>query len=354
MIQSVIIIGAGLSGLTTAYFLKKKGIESLIIEARDKVGGRINTSVNGDFHSEMGATWLGPQHTVLLSLLEELNVSKFEQYSEGKGIVSYGPQHPPYFYQKDPNDPPTYRIANGSQSIIEALIHESNPQIILNSKVEVIRNADSIISVATKSANYQAYCIVCTIPPKLADQTIVFDPPLPAEVSKQMQATHTWMSNSIKFSIEYENPFWKEAGFSGGLMSPGGPVIEMYDHSTQDGKGVGLKGFLSEDLRRYSTSERKKIVLKFISHFLGDEAMDCVAYLDKDWSEDKLTTTEDFESIQQHPVYQNALFQKEYMNDSLILSGTEASPHYAGYMEGAVYSGIRSAQQVLYKLKSTA
>jgi len=59
----VIIIGAGLSGLLTGYRLKKEGIPFKILEARNRVGGRINT-VNGINNTpiEMGATWFTNQH----------------------------------------------------------------------------------------------------------------------------------------------------------------------------------------------------------------------------------------------------------------------------------------------------
>ena len=60
MKQPVIILGAGLTGLTTAWLLKKQGIKALILEARDHIGGRIET-IEGANHTpiEMGATWFG-------------------------------------------------------------------------------------------------------------------------------------------------------------------------------------------------------------------------------------------------------------------------------------------------------
>lgn len=81
---TIIIIGAGLSGVLTAYRLKKAGFKIKILEARTRAGGRIYTT--RDFNGtplEMGATWFGPQHHHLRSLLEELNISSFKQYMEG-------------------------------------------------------------------------------------------------------------------------------------------------------------------------------------------------------------------------------------------------------------------------------
>ena len=84
MKHNIIIIGAGLTGLLLTYRLKKQGIPALILEARDRVGGRIYThsSVN-ETPIEMGATWLGQQHTALVKLLQELSIPIYPQYTEG-------------------------------------------------------------------------------------------------------------------------------------------------------------------------------------------------------------------------------------------------------------------------------
>ena len=82
--EDVIIIGAGLSGLSTAYQLKKAGINFKILEAQSRLGGRIE-SIYGkqDTPMEMGATWFGEEHLNLIKLLSELNIGYFEQHTEG-------------------------------------------------------------------------------------------------------------------------------------------------------------------------------------------------------------------------------------------------------------------------------
>ena len=73
--KRVIIIGAGLSGLTIAYNLKKQNIPFLILEAQGDIGGRINT-IKGvlDSPMEMGATWFNVIHTDLIQLLKDLEI----------------------------------------------------------------------------------------------------------------------------------------------------------------------------------------------------------------------------------------------------------------------------------------
>ncbi len=74
--EDVLIIGAGLSGLSAAYYLKKAGIDAVILEARERSSGRIFTvSAEGNNTPvEMGATWFAAKHTYLMQLLHELNL----------------------------------------------------------------------------------------------------------------------------------------------------------------------------------------------------------------------------------------------------------------------------------------
>ena len=69
--NDIIIIGAGLTGLALAYFLRDKKLSIRILEARDRIGGRIHTvREKGLTPMEMGATWLGKKHvTLVLSLI---------------------------------------------------------------------------------------------------------------------------------------------------------------------------------------------------------------------------------------------------------------------------------------------
>ena len=59
MTGSVIIIGAGLSGLYAATLLEKAGVEYVILEARDRTGGRVLSPDVAGLHVDMGAACSG-------------------------------------------------------------------------------------------------------------------------------------------------------------------------------------------------------------------------------------------------------------------------------------------------------
>lgn len=74
--KSVAIIGAGLSGLYSAYLLDKAGYDVTIIEARQKAGGRIQTYTDpiSGLRGELGGEWISEEDTNIKSLSKEVNI----------------------------------------------------------------------------------------------------------------------------------------------------------------------------------------------------------------------------------------------------------------------------------------
>jgi monoamine oxidase len=66
----VIVVGAGLAGLTTATDLQAAGADPIVLEARDRVGGRVHgIEVAPGSWADAGAAYLGDRHTELHALL---------------------------------------------------------------------------------------------------------------------------------------------------------------------------------------------------------------------------------------------------------------------------------------------
>jgi monoamine oxidase len=87
----VIVVGAGLSGMIAARELLAAGLQPLVLEADDRVGGRILTEEPlPGVPLELGAQWIGDTHERMFRLAAELGVQTFPQYDEGETSYDLG------------------------------------------------------------------------------------------------------------------------------------------------------------------------------------------------------------------------------------------------------------------------
>lgn len=85
----IVVVGAGYAGLTAASHLIKAGKEVIVLEARDRVGGRVYTQrLSEDFYVDLGGQWIGPTQDKIYALCQELGIGTFGTYNQGKNIIS--------------------------------------------------------------------------------------------------------------------------------------------------------------------------------------------------------------------------------------------------------------------------
>ncbi|EFA79410.1 amine oxidase [Heterostelium album PN500] len=82
-----IVIGGGLSGLQCAYTLKKQGHSVLVLEARNRFGGRTESLKVDGYWFDLGGQWMGGTHKHLKEICKEIGVETFDQYDEGKHVL---------------------------------------------------------------------------------------------------------------------------------------------------------------------------------------------------------------------------------------------------------------------------
>jgi monoamine oxidase len=84
----VVVVGAGLSGLTAARDLLKNGKSVVVLEARDRVGGKVfNQPLRNGGVTEVGAEFVGPTQDKIINPISELGLETFATYNEGNSLL---------------------------------------------------------------------------------------------------------------------------------------------------------------------------------------------------------------------------------------------------------------------------
>lgn len=88
MQETVIVVGAGLAGLTAARLLLPKGGDVLVVEAQDRVGGRTlaQPTTLGD-SLDLGGQWIGPTQDRMAGLIDEFGLKTYRQYNSGTKLL---------------------------------------------------------------------------------------------------------------------------------------------------------------------------------------------------------------------------------------------------------------------------
>ncbi len=90
----IVVVGAGIAGLTAAYFLKQSGQDPIVLEKSGRVGGRMTTDVIGGFRINCGAQFLMEKTPTLTGLINQLGLGPdTTEISQQTGIVRNGKMH---------------------------------------------------------------------------------------------------------------------------------------------------------------------------------------------------------------------------------------------------------------------
>ena len=348
----VVVVGAGLAGLTAAVTLHGAGRTVAVVEARAQVGGRIKTLTDDDVCLDLGATWHWTNQPAIRGLAAEVGLETFPQYRTGRAVV----EEDAGIRQIDlpPPEPAELRFVGGAQSLCHRLAARlPEGAVVLETDVTLVARAGDGMRVtmaagAGAESDLSCEAVVVAVPPRLAHAGIAFSPALPEPLVRVMQGTPTFMATAVKCLAVYDAAFWRDDGLSGLAFSRSGPLIEVHDACSDDGTVPALWGFMSgwHEFRDLEPAARRDLVFAQLGRLFGAGAADPERYVERDWSDDPYTNDEVLWFTDPLP-YGDPAFTEPRYGGRLVWAGTETAGAGAGHMEGAVRSGRRAASQVL-------
>jgi monoamine oxidase len=269
------------------------------------------------------------------------------QFAKGISLFQTKSFEPAQKFFVPESESSSYRLRGGTGKLIDALSEKlESGRVVLDARVVAIEESDDKLKVLTAEGQeyYGSRVIIC-MPPQLASSKVLFSPGLPAPVTEVLGSVQTWMAGSIKFTLEYSEPFWRENGYSGMLYSHAGIITEMYDHTNFEETKFGFTGFLNSGSAAYTQDVRKEFVIRQLVELIGAGAAEPAVYYDKVWKDEFVL---DGVQVIQRPHQNNGhpLLQQPWMNGKLFFCGTETSPICGGYMEGAVISAQRTLRNL--------
>jgi monoamine oxidase len=363
----VAIVGAGLAGLHSARLLEAAGVNFVLVEARDRLGGRILTAGDNGLLSDdgfdLGPSWYWPHiQPAIAALVEELGLRAFVQNSDGDVIFERMSRESAQRCRTFEQEQQSMRLAGGSFALVRALAQSiPREKILTGTRVTTMMLLDDGIELSLARATGQTDALVsrqviAAVPPRLLEATIAFTPAQEPVTAARWRNTPTWMAPHAKFFAIYDRPFWRDKGLSGTAQSMVGPMVEMHDATTASG-GAALFGFLGLDSEQRVAMGEDALTQACLDQFVrlfGSEARRSRATLFKDWATDPLTATAADRAAIGHPAPTDGPWISGRWSDRLALAGSETSASEPGYLAGAVSAANRAVDETLAKLRAGA
>ncbi len=309
----IAIVGAGLCGLALATALRREGRDVVLLEGRERPGGRVLSTEGYD----LGPAWIWPQNRRMLALTRHLGLRTFAQHSAGRLVF----EDAAGAVRRDLTMAmmgDALRVEGGVGRITDALAEALQGTLRLGAPVSSLRQSPQGVTVEGDGMSVRAERVVLALPPRLAARFV------------QVPDVPTWMAGHAKCVATYQTPFWREAGLNGDAVSHRGPLAEIHDASPDDAREGALFGFAVPGAARQPGFA--DAALAQLGRLFGPDALSPRAVFVQDWSTETETAT-DADNV---PPMGHPRYRPLPAHGRVLLSGTETARGDGGFLEGAL------------------
>ncbi len=336
----VVVIGAGPSGMHAARHLSAAGRSVVMLEARDRVGGRLFSPGGLD----VGPSWFWSNEPRINALVDALGLTAFPQHLGGDAVFQNadGVQR----MQGNQIDAPSRRLRGGMQMLAAGMADALAEGVLrLDTQVTSIRLGAEGLVVASSRGDWTASSVIVALPPATAIGSIQFDEKLDLDVRRAAEKTPVWMGQMTKVVARYARPFWREEGLAGSAFSYVGPMRELHDMSGPDGDPAAIFGFAQPQPGQPAPSESE--VVAQLAQLFGPLAAEPSELVIQDWRSEVLTSPKGVEHLTLYQFFGHPLFQMPALGGRLHWASTETSVVTPGHIEGALAAAERAAAAIL-------
>jgi monoamine oxidase len=241
-------------------------------------------------------------------------------------------------------------IVGGAQALALALAKDLGDSVVLATPVRKLVQTSEGIDAVSESGTIGARYAVVAIPPTLAGR-IEYEPSV--SVSRDQLTQRFSMGAAVKVVVTYEHAFWRDAGFSGEVVSAEGPLSVVYDSTSHDGRQPALLGLVvGSQARQWSSqplADRQRRVTGALARYFGDAANSFSDYRELDWGMEAWSRGGPAAALPPG-VLTHSFANLRKPEGRIHWAGTETATEWIGYMEGAIQSGERAADEILRRL----